>query len=151
MKKIILLLAVAAMITQAEAQTPNMKATNVPAAVTTAFNQDHPSVKDVKWTLRDRNNYEGAYKEGKVNTYVTYDASGNLVETRIEIADSALPAPVLSYVKQNYKDDKVELALKVTAASGPVTYLARVKDMHLLFDSNGTLIRATKNKKNKYS
>ena len=62
----------------------------------------------------------------------------------MEIANSALPAPVLSYVKQNYKEDEVKKAFKVTDASGVITYKAKVKDLHLLFDANGTFIKAIK-------
>ncbi len=137
-----LLLAIAGMMTQVQAQ--KMKATNAPAAVTTAFNQAHSSVKNVEWKLKDGNNYEGAYKEGSVNMFAIYDASGNLIESKMEIKASALPAPVMSYVKQNYKEDEVKKAFKATDASGTVTYKAKVKDMLLTFDASGTFIKSKK-------
>jgi len=142
MKKLVLLLAVAGIISQTQAQ--KIKSTNAPAAVTTAFNQAHQTVKKVEWKLKDGNMYEAEYKEGTVEMYSMYDASGNLMNMRMEIASSTLPAPVMSYVKQNYKEDEVKKAYKITDASGTVTYKAKVKDMHLLFDANGTFINAIK-------
>jgi Tfp pilus assembly protein PilX len=144
MKKLLILLGVAGMLTQAEAQ--KMKSTNAPAAVTTAFNQAHSSVKKVEWKLKDGNNYAAEYKEGGVNMCATYDATGNLMETKMEIASSALPAPILSYVKQNYKEDEVKKSWKITDAGGTITYKAKVKDQHLLFDANGTFIKVIKSK-----
>jgi len=142
MKKLVLLLAVAGIISQTQAQ--KIKSTNAPAAVTTAFNQAHQTVKKVEWKLKDGNMYEAEYKEGTVEMYSMYDASGNLMNMRMEIASSTLPAPVMSYVKQNYKEDEVKKAYKITDASGTVTYKAKVKDMHLLFDANGTFINSIK-------
>ena len=142
MKKLILVLAIAGIMTQAQAQ--KMKSTNAPAAVTVAFNNAHQTVKKVEWKLKDGNNYEAKYKEGNVEMCSVYDASGNLIETKMEIASSALPAPVMSYVKQNYKEDEVKKAFKITDASGTVTYKTMVKDQHLLFDANGTFIKAIK-------
>lgn len=144
MKKLILVLALAGIITQAQAQ--KIESSNVPAAVTSAFNQAHQTVKKVEWKLQDGNNYEAEYKVGGVEMYAIYDASGNLVETKMEIENSALPAPVLSYVKQNYKEDEIRGASKITDANGVVTYAGKVKGMRLLFDSNGTFINAVKNR-----
>jgi hypothetical protein len=142
MKKLILGLAIAGIMTNVQAQ--EMKATNVPAAVTTAFNKDHQTVKKVEWKLKDGNNYQAEYKEGSVEMYSMYSASGDLMETKMEIKNADLPAPVLTYVKQNYKEDEVKNAYKVTDASGTVTYKATVKDMHLVFDANGTFVKSVK-------
>ena len=122
MKKLILVLAIVGLSAHVHAQ--EVKASNVPVAVTTAFNQAHQTVREVEWSLKDGNNYEAAYEDGKVNTYVKYDASGNLIDTKVQIPGSDLPAPVLSYVKQNYKEDEVKKAYKITDASGTVTYRA---------------------------
>ena len=142
MKKIILVLAIAGICTQANAQ--KVKTSSVPVPVTTAFNKDHQTVKLVDWSLTDGNNYEASFKEGKVDTYVKYEASGNLLETKRAISGSELPAPVMSYVKQNYKEDEVKNAFKITEADGTITYKGTVKDMTLLFDSEGTFIKSIK-------
>ena len=144
MKKVFLLLAIIGFITQVDAQ--KMKTSNTPAAVTAAFNTAHPSAKDVDWTLREGNKYEAEFHESGVEKYAVYDASGNLIETKMEVSGSTLPAPIISYVKQNYGEDEVRKAFKVTDASGVVTYRAKVKDSHLLFDSNGTFISVEKKK-----
>lgn len=142
MKKLILVLAIAGISAHVQAQ--KVKTSSVPVAVTTAFNKSHQTVKEVEWSLKDGNNYEAEYKEGKVEMFTKYDASGNLMETKMEIAGSELPAPVMSYIKQNYKEDEVKKAFKITDSYSTVTYKAKVKDMILLFDSNGTFIKSIK-------
>ena len=141
MKKLILFLAIVVCCIQAQAQ--KMMAKNVPAAVTAAFSKSYPSIKDVDWS-KDGNNYEAEYDENKIDMSVTYSASGKLIETEMEIDASMLPAPVMDYVKKNYKEDEVKEASKITAANGTVTYEAEVKGMDLIFDSKGKFIKSVK-------
>jgi hypothetical protein len=138
MKKLILLLAIAGFITQTQAQILNVK--KVPETVTAAFNKTYPSVKDVDWS-KDGNNYEAKYEADKIGKSVTYDTSGKLIETEVEIETSDLPAPIMEYVKNNYKADKVKEASKITDANGIVTYEAEVKGVDLIFDSKCNFIK----------
>lgn len=141
MKKIILLLAIAAFCMQAQAQ--RLMAKQVPAAVTAAFAKAYPSIKDVDWS-KDGVNYEAEYDLSKKDMSVTYDAVGKLIETEMEIAASALPPSVMDYVKKNYKEDEVKEASKITAANGTITFEAEVKGKDLIFDSKGNFIKAVK-------
>ena len=141
MKKLILSLAVAGFITNANAQ--KLMAKNVPVAVTNAFSKVYPSIKDVDWS-KDGNNYEAEYDKGNFDKSVTYDASGKLLETEVEILASELPTSVMEYVKKTYKEDEVKEASKITDANGTVTYEAEVKGKDLMFDSKGNFIKAIK-------
>ena len=141
MKKLILLFAIAGLFTQAQAQ--KLKAKDVPVAVTAAFEKSHPTTKDVDWS-KDGNNYEVEYDVNKTDMSITYNSSGKLMETEMEIKASALPAPVMEYVKTNYKEDEVKEAAKITDASGIVSYEAEVKGMDLIFDSKGNYIKSMK-------
>ena len=141
MKKLILLLAIAGFFMQAQAQ--KLVAKDVPAAVTAAFYTANPTIKDVEWS-KNGINYVAGYDAEKAEISITYDASGKLINTKMKIVTSALPAPVMEYVKTNYKEDEVKKAFKITDEDGTVTYETKVKDMFLFFDSKGTFINAVK-------
>lgn len=141
MKKLILLLAIVGFITKSHAQ--KLMAKNVPVAVTNAFSKAYPLIKDVDWS-KDGSNYEAEFDKGKVDKSVTYDASGKLIETEVEILASALPASVMEYIKKTYKEDEVKEASKITDANGTVTYEAEVKGKDLIFDSKGNFIKSVK-------
>ena len=141
MKKIILVLAIAGFVTEVQAQ--KLMAKNVPLAVTNAFSKAYPEIKDVDWS-KDGSNFEAEYDKGKVDNSVTYNASGKLLETEVEILASELPTSVMEYVKKTYKEDEVKEASKITDANGTVTYEAEVKGKDLIFDSKGNFIKAIK-------
>ena len=141
MKKLIILLAIAGFVTQADAQRLTKK--HVPAAVKEAFSDAHPTVKDVDWS-KDGSNYEVEFDVKKMDNSFTYDATGKLVETEIEILASDLPKGVLEYLKKNYHEDEVKESSKITDATGNVTFEAEVKGMDLLFDDRGSFIKSVK-------
>lgn len=142
MKKMILLLAAVGFITNLQAQ--KLMTKNVPLAVTNAFSKAYPGIKDVDWS-KDGSNFEAEYDKGKIDKSVTYDATGKLIETEVEILASELPASVMEYVKKNYKEDEVKEASKITTANGNITYEAEVKGKDLIFDSKGNFIKSVKN------
>ena len=141
MKKVILFLAILGFISQTQAQ--KIMSKNVPVAVTNAFSKAYPTIKDVDWS-KDGVNYEAEYDQDKVDKSVTYSATGELIETEVEIAAAALPPSVMDYVKKTYKEDEVREACKITSANGIVTYEAEVKKIDLIFDSKGNFIKAVK-------
>ena len=73
-----------------------------------------------------------------------FDATGNEVETEVEIELNQLPSGVLKYVKTHYSNQKVKEAAKITDAKGAITYEAELKGMDVLFDSNGIFIKEMK-------
>jgi hypothetical protein len=111
MKKIILLLAMAAILTQVHAQ--ELAAKDVPANVLGAFTKSNPSVKTVEWN-KVGNNYVATFDADKKATAISYDALGMLIESRVEIEVSALPAAAMDYLKKNQLNDQVKKAYKVT-------------------------------------
>ncbi|MBK5286822.1 MAG: PepSY-like domain-containing protein [Bacteroidia bacterium] len=141
MKKLFLLLAIAGLMMQATAQ--KLMTKDVPAAVASAFNTAHPTVTDVEWRQTGAN-YEAEYDANKTDVYVTYDASGTLINTAVKISGSDIPANAMGYVKANYKEDEIRDASKITDVNGKVTYSGKVKGERLFFDSNGNFIRAEK-------
>lgn len=141
MKKLILM-TVAAMITSLTfAQKTQDK--NVPVAVKSAFQKQYPDAKEVKWE-KENGNYEAEFEIGETDYSVLIDASGNIIETEIEISVDALPANAKEYVSKNHVGQKIKEAAKITDAKGKVTYEAEIKGIDLLFDSNGNFIKEVK-------
>src|SRR6478736_5428735 len=81
-------------------------AAKVPAAVKQSFAKAHPNV-TVKWEKED-GKYEAGFKTGTLTISELYTAAGIMEETETDIAVSQLPAPVLSYVKENYKGKTIK-------------------------------------------
>lgn len=141
MKKLILM-TVAAMITSLTfAQKTQDK--NVPAIIKSAFQKQYPDAKEVKWE-KENGNYEAEFEVGETDYSVLIDASGNIIETEIEISNDALPANAKEYISKNYAGQKIKEAAKITDAKGTVTYEAEIKGKDLIFDSNGVFIREVK-------
>ena len=69
------------------------------------------------------------------------DASGNILETEVEINMDNLPANAKSYISKNYAGQKIKESAKITDSKGAVTYEAEVNGKDLIFDSNGNFIR----------
>jgi len=141
MKKLALVLAATMIASLSFAQTLKEKA--VPAAVKTAFQQKYPNAKETKWE-KENSNFEAEFEINETDYSVLIDASGNILETEIEIDNNALPSNVKDYVSKNYSGQKIKEAAKITDAKGIVTYEAEIKGEDLLFDSNGNFIKEEK-------
>jgi hypothetical protein len=141
MKKIILLFAIAAFFKQAQAQVIEVK--EVPGVVVTTFQSSYPSVSDVHWR-RAGNYYVADYSSNNNDMYVTYDPSGKIIETGEGVDVSTTPAPLTTYVKTKYKDDKIKKVYRVKDANGKTVWKGKVKNDYLIFDENGNYIRMEK-------
>jgi len=115
---------------------------NVPAVVKAAFENQFKNAKDVEWE-KEGNNYEVEFEMGEVEQSVLYDATGNLIETEVEIKVSELPSGAQDYLKAKYKG-KIKEASKITDALGTETYEAEVKGKDIIFDANGKYIKTIK-------
>lgn len=116
---------------------------NVPAAVKSSFQKQYPDAKEVKWE-KENGNYEAEFEQTETDYSVLLDASGNILETEIEISSDALPAKAKEYISKNYAGQKIKEAAKIIDAKGTVTYEAEIKGTDLLFDSNGVFIKEVK-------
>lgn len=132
MKKILLLLALFAL-----AQTAFAQASKVPEAAKMAFAKAYPNADDVEWELED-GNYEVEFEmSDDQEMSVVYDASGNVLETEVEIAFSELPPPVQAALKGK----KVKETAKITNSKGVVTYEAELRRKDMMFDAQGNLVK----------
>jgi hypothetical protein len=117
---------------------------DVPAIVKTSFQKQFPDIKDADWE-KEKENYEAEFEIKETEYSVLLDASGNVLETEIEISVDALPANVRDYVSKNYSGQKIKEAAKIAGVKGTLTYEAEIKGKDLLFDSNGNFIKEQNN------
>ena len=141
MKKLLFLLAVMASVSFANAQKVSEK--EVPAVVKSALQKSHPNAKGLKWE-KEKGNYEAGFEVGETDYSVLIDASGNILETEVEIKTDALPASAKAYITKNYPGKKIKEAAKITDAKGVVTYEAEVDGKDLIFDNSGKFLKAVK-------
>ncbi|RFZ82660.1 hypothetical protein DYU05_10775 [Mucilaginibacter terrenus] len=116
----------------------------IPAAVKASFAKTYPAVKTIKWE-REKGNFEAGFKQGNNEMSAVFKADGTQTESEMEISSATLPAPVLAYVKQNYKGATIKEAAKITKTdTGEVNYEAEVQGKDLLFDHTGKFIKIAK-------
>jgi uncharacterized membrane protein YkoI len=112
----------------------------IPAAVTAAFKQHYPTIKQVKWE-KEGLNYEASFENNQTETSVVIDSNGKIWETETEIETTSLPKAALDYIQTHYKNGKVKEAAKLVQADGSINYEAEVTKKDLIFDANGLFIK----------
>ncbi|MDQ6608681.1 MAG: hypothetical protein M3Y85_02550 [Bacteroidota bacterium] len=121
-----------------------MKSVNAPVAAKEAFAKAHPNVTGT-WE-KEEGNYEVTFKEGGKSMSCVITAAGKVLETETDMAVSELPAAVTSYIAQHYKGAKVKGAATIIKADGTTEYEANIKGKDVMFDANGKVMKAEKEK-----
>ena len=119
-----------------------LAASKVPAIVRATFVKLYPST-NAKWEV-EAGKYEAGFKQDGNTMSVLIDKDGVLAETETGIKVTALPAPVLAYVKAHYTGKAIKEGAKITRADGTVTYEAEVDGKDVIFDASGKFIKETK-------
>lgn len=117
-------------------------ASKVPAAVKESFAKKYPG-KKANWE-NEKGEFEAGFTDKGRTMSVLFTADGTLTETEVDIQQSALPAPVLAYIKQHYKAAAIREAAKITKADGTITYEAEVNKTDILFDEKGNFLKEVK-------
>ncbi len=141
MKKLVFLLAVVASVSLANAQKVSEK--EVPAVVRSALQKSYPNAEELKWD-KESSNYEAEFEVDETDYSVLIDASGNILETEVEISTDTLPANAKAYIAKNYAGNKIKETAKITDAKGTVTYEAEVNGLDLIFDHSGKFLYVDK-------
>ncbi len=142
MKKAILILAILSMGGFALAQ--KVKESAVPAPVKSGFVALYATDKVDNWK-KEKGNYEASFMKDSKKMLVLFKPNGDWIETKAQIDASELPAPVTTYVKNNYPGQTIWDAYKITkSGGGDVNYKAEVGKMSLFFDAQGNFIKTEK-------
>lgn len=120
-----------------------LKEKALPARVSETFRKQYPEAKEVTWEM-ENDHYEVEFDLNEEDHSVLYDSTGKVLGREVEIKASELPVITIDYLQKNYPGKKIMEAAKITSADGTVTYEAKIKKRDLIFDSNGTYIRTTK-------
>lgn len=93
--------------------------------------------------LKAGDNYRANYVVDSTDRLATYTAAGKVIETEKQISVAALPTLAIKYVNENFKDGYVKRSTEITSSKGKVTYSVKIKDVVLVFDSNGKYLKPT--------
>ncbi len=114
-----------------------------PAVVRAAFTQRYATATGVKWEPEGAA-WEVEFHLGKEELSAVFSAAGTFQEVEREVTLTALPAPVLPYLRQHYAGQKVKEAARIEDAAGTVTWEAEVTGKDVLFDAAGQFLREAK-------
>lgn len=102
MKKIILGLSLLAAATLMSASAGAMDNVTVPSKVRSAFHHEYKNATAVAWTKKD-GRYDVSFRmDGKTDMIARYDFSGHRIDTRMPLAQSAMPVKVVGQLEKNY-------------------------------------------------
>ena len=82
-----------------------LKDTEVPAAVKSAFMAKYPHSNVKKWAKED-GNYEAAFDLNKVETTITLNLGGSILETETDITTANLPKATADYLAKHFAGKK---------------------------------------------
>lgn len=119
------------------------KAVVPPQSAKTAFAKSFPGSSKIKWE-KEGDGFEVNFLQDDKQMSAVYNNAGELQETELTIATTALPADIITYVHEHYKAAKIKEAAKITKANGEINYEAEVNKKDVIFNSNGKFIREAK-------
>ncbi len=117
-----------------EVQKAEISAAEVPAAVREAFLAAHPGTK-VEWEA-EAGAFEAEFKVDGQEITESYSATGQLLESEVEIKKSELPAAILTTISEQFPDYEIEEAARITYSDGRIAYEAEIQvDDDVSFDA----------------
>jgi hypothetical protein len=147
---LVLVLLVGATVVAGAQGEQKIKAKNLPAAVTAAFQKAYPNAK-IKGTSKEVENgktmYEVESVDGKTNRDLLYNEDGTCEEIEETLPVKALPSEVADAMKKNFPKGKVLKSEKLTKGE-TIQYemvIKSGKEQHeVVFDTKGAIVKDTK-------
>lgn len=137
MKNLILLFSILALTFGVNAQ--QLKNADIPAKVKANFESMFANAKDVTWEM-EKDLYEAEFMNDQIATSVLFKKDGTYMQTEVEMLTSDLPDMITEFVLDNFDGEKITEAIKITDATGTVTYEIEVEGTGFLFDADGNFI-----------
>lgn len=142
MKKLLTLVALAAISYQAQAQ--KLSAAQVPAAVKTTFKAKFPTVRTNTWE-KENGDFEAGFNLNGATMSAVITPTGELKETETDMAVAKLPAAVRATLARDFKTYKITEAATLVSGAGVTTYEAEVKQdgksHDVVFNADGTVLK----------
>ena len=142
MKRIPLFVFAGLLVFQAAAQT------DIPQAVTKAFQSRFPTAQSVKWETEEQGVYEAAFKQNGHRMSASFDGAGNWQATETAIKKSALPDAVRQAVAKLFPDFEIDEAEKIESPDGLAFEIelenesgGKEVEVEALFSADGKLLK----------
>lgn len=111
-----------------------IKASTVPAQVSSAFKTKFPGAKKVVWEKETPGMYEVNFTMKEETMSAAFDSLGNWTETETEIKVSALPEAVKQLIKEQYAGYKINEAAMIEKPGSGKMYEAEIEKGEQTFD-----------------
>lgn len=121
------------------AKTDTIKNPTVPKEIVASFSKTHPNAKLINWA-KSNGIYIVSYREETTNLWTTYDADGQLLETKWKVRVSDLPTPTQDYIKKN-NTQGIQEYYKIIDAGGTVNYEVSSLNKSYVFNTEGELYK----------
>ncbi|MBB6612680.1 PepSY-like domain-containing protein [Pontibacter sp. Tf4] len=117
----------------------DLKQSEVPSVVLNAVTTAHPGVANIEWE-KTKDLYEAEFDKDTKEYTVQLNASGTIVQTKIDATEAELPATVKSAISSAYANQKID-DVDVVEKNGRTYYQVeldgKLKDTKLVFDETG--------------
>lgn len=128
-------------------QSPAQHISELSNEVISSFQKTNPTIKNVEWVYMD-SNFIAFFKDKGSCIEKTYNKSGKLLKTKLEIDESFLPKSSSDFVARFYGSKKIDKAYKLFDYLNEPNYHIEIDKYRLSFDSNGSFFKAEIFKKN---
>jgi|SRR5882757_6574126 len=145
MKKIIMglcLLSATTMMYARDTRDINTPERNVPMSVKGTFHKNYPDANGVRWTYTE-GRWNANFRKMEDNTAMTacYDAKGRHIDSRLPVAQNAVPAKVIHRLNEKYPGQYTHSFTKIERVSKRDLYRVKVKQQgvykNLYLDKRG--------------
>ena len=122
-------------------QAQDLRMSDVPANLTTAFNKEFANATDVEWE-KDMENYKVEFEIDRMDYDVWYSSIG-----QVEISSSQLPSAVSNVIKKNYADfsiDDVDMIKTGNKVIYEIDLETFTKELEITIDKNGKVLSERK-------
>lgn len=142
MKKQIFIIGVLAIFSATYAQ--DLPQSSVPSVIVNQFNRHFPKATDVDWEMKD-NLYNVEFETGwNVDHEVWYNAKGEVIKHKEDIAESKLPKAVKNSIQSQFKGYTID-DLEQISEQGKVVYKMELnsllkQDWNVVIDAKGTIL-----------
>ncbi|MDQ7917675.1 PepSY-like domain-containing protein [Mesonia sp. MT50] len=127
-------------------QAQDLRMSDVPANLTTAFNKEFANATDVEWE-KDMENYKVEFEIDRMDYDVWYSSIGQEVKRKVEISSSQLPSAVSNVIKKNYADfsiDDVDMIKTGNKVIYEIDLETFTKELEITIDKNGKVLSERK-------
>lgn len=114
---------------------------NVPDVVQDAFKKMHPNPGDLEW-VQESGIFEAKFKDGAMTGAVSFNLSGEVVETEEVIRKEQLPdlKGIEEFIKTNYPGAILGQCERIVDHNAKTVYEVQIKGKELVFNDAGKFL-----------